>query len=121
MYIFLNHYSGIMHYRKCSKDQKGNELLLFQWGKLDNSLILVYNETRHLGTNRFSCEKKHKNSGYVRMREIKKGARGINHAGRNEKKKFNCTGTSDGNDEYCSFTGNYRNGSRNKEHRITVK
>jgi len=58
MYIFLNHYSGIMHYRKCSKDQKGNELLLFQWGKLDNSLILVYNETRHLGTNRFSCEKK---------------------------------------------------------------
>lgn len=110
-----------MHYRKCSKDQKGNELLLFQWGKLDNSLILVYNETRHLGTNRFSCEKKHENSEYVRMREIKKGARGMNHAGRNEKKKFNRTGTSDGNDEYCSFTGNYRNGSRNKEHRITVK
>lgn len=32
------------------------------------------------------------------MREIKKGVRGINHAGRNEKKKFNRTGTSDGND-----------------------
>ena len=62
----------------------------------------------------FLVRKKHKNSGYVRMREIKKGARGINHAGRNEKKKFNCTGTSDGNDEYCSFTGNYRNGNRNR-------
>lgn len=119
MYIFLNHYSGIMYCRKRGKKQKGNELLLLQRGKLDNSLILVYNETRHLGTNRFSCEKKHEKSGYARMREIKKGARGINHAGRNEKKKFNRTGTSDGNDEYCSFTGNYRNGSRNKKYGST--
>lgn len=71
-------------------------------------------------TSVFFCDKKWERMGYARMREIKKGARGINHAGRNEKKKFNRTGSSDGNDEYCSFTGN-GDGSGNKEHRITVK